>query len=455
MQVQRDRRRGGTAAVRAAVPVMKILLLSSVVTNASRPRGSSGFPAAAMAGMRRLRGGSRVEEAALAGDAPVETAVAPTPPLYRELPLGALAATASGTGGREDALLRACAAKGDVAGMTSALENGANVHCYDSAFRYAVGWTALHHAAKGGHEAAVLLLLQAGAAVDAVDYMRTTPLMLAARGNHDRVVSLLLTSGADAVRAEASIWPNNNGRTALHWASYYGHAAAAAALCEHVAAAPRAHDEPEQTGMGSATSRPNNVLGAVDALQRSALHWAARRGHAECLAVLLHCGAQVAGRDRKGKLARELAAAHAHDECTAMLLRVEREGWRPASLPRAAARSPVPEAAAAGAGSDKEGRGKLDATVDVFLTRKGTIGRSLAAAAGLPQPAQSPTSRGGVAEEEAMRAALKKLQVLVASSSRSVLSLSLSLSLSLTHTHTHTLSLSLSLMLSLLSSLTA
>ena len=421
--------------MRAAVPVMKILLLSSVVTNASRPRGSSGFPAAAMAGMRRLRGGSRVEEAALAGDALVETAVASTPPLYRELPLGALAATASGTGGREDALLRACAAKGDVAGMTSALENGANVHCYDSALRYAVGWTALHHAAKGGHEAAVLLLLQAGAAVDAVDYMRTTPLMLAARGNHDRVVSLLLTSGADAVRAEASIWPNNNGRTALHWASYYGHAAAAAALCEHVAAAPRAHDEPEQTGMGSATSRPNGVLGAVDALQRSALHWAARRGHAECLAVLLHCGAQVAGRDRKGKLARELAAAHAHDECTAMLLRVEREGWRPASLPRAAARSPVPEAAAAaaGAGGDKEGRGKLDATVDVFLTRKGTIGRSLAAAAGLPQPAQSPTSRGGVAEEEAMRAALKELQVLVASGCRSVLSLSLSLS----HTHTH------------------
>ena len=119
MRVQRDRRRGGTAAVRAAVPVMKILLLSSVVTNASRPRGSSGFPAAAMAGMRRLRGGSRVEEATLAGDAPVETAVASTPPLYRELPLGALAATASGTGGREDALLRACAAKGDVAGMAS------------------------------------------------------------------------------------------------------------------------------------------------------------------------------------------------------------------------------------------------------------------------------------------------------------------------------------------------
>ena len=60
------------------------------------------------------------------------------------------------------------------------------------------GWTALHYAASGGHDAIVRLLLVHHAYVDAESPNGSTPLMLAARYGSTASVKLLLQEGAQA-----------------------------------------------------------------------------------------------------------------------------------------------------------------------------------------------------------------------------------------------------------------
>ena len=60
------------------------------------------------------------------------------------------------------------------------------------------GWTALHYAASGGHDAIVRLLLAHHAYVDAESPNGSTPLMLAARYGSTASVKLLLQEGAQA-----------------------------------------------------------------------------------------------------------------------------------------------------------------------------------------------------------------------------------------------------------------
>ena len=54
------------------------------------------------------------------------------------------------------------------------------------------GWTALHRAAKNGHEAVVGLLLDKGAMIDEKEMNGWTALHWAAENGHDAVVRLLL-----------------------------------------------------------------------------------------------------------------------------------------------------------------------------------------------------------------------------------------------------------------------
>jgi len=249
---------------------------------------------------------------------------------------GAAAATADnasvGYGGLEEASLRKGAAAGDLAAIAKALKDGANVLCLDM-WRQAP----LHHAAQQGHAEAVHLLLQAGADVDAKDYLGRTPLVLAAMCGCSDAVSLLLGSGADLTHASISPWPNNNGRTALHWACYYGHASAAALLCSHVA------DTGGKEAAGGSQEEPGNaqsgswVLEIKDAMRRSALHWAARRGHAACVEVLLYYGAKTEDKDKKDASPLKLAETHKHRDCAALLQRVHTEQGRPRHLPPAVA----------------------------------------------------------------------------------------------------------------------
>jgi ankyrin repeat protein len=66
------------------------------------------------------------------------------------------------------------------------------------------GWTPLHYAATGGHQALVDLLLERHAYIDAESPNRTTPLMLAARQQHEPVVRALVAAGADPTLRNAT-----------------------------------------------------------------------------------------------------------------------------------------------------------------------------------------------------------------------------------------------------------
>lgn len=82
---------------------------------------------------------------------------------------------------------------------------GADVTSCDS-----VGWTALHHSAKGGHGAVASALIRAGASVVVRNMTDASPLDVAAGFGREGVVRLLLNSGVDASEADV------NGFTALH-----------------------------------------------------------------------------------------------------------------------------------------------------------------------------------------------------------------------------------------------
>jgi ankyrin repeat protein len=60
------------------------------------------------------------------------------------------------------------------------------------------GWTPLHYAATGGHQAIIGMLLEAHAYIDAESPNGTTPLMMAAQYGTAAAVRQLLEAGADA-----------------------------------------------------------------------------------------------------------------------------------------------------------------------------------------------------------------------------------------------------------------
>jgi ankyrin repeat protein/uncharacterized protein DUF3471 len=85
--------------------------------------------------------------------------------------------------------------KGDVAGVTSALDRGADVN---AKFRY--GTTALFKAAERGNEQIVKILLDRGADVKVKDtFYQATAMTWAIDGKHFQVVRLLLEKGAEEV----------------------------------------------------------------------------------------------------------------------------------------------------------------------------------------------------------------------------------------------------------------
>lgn len=86
--------------------------------------------------------------------------------------------------------LMMAALKGQVGWMGKLLARGAEVQ--------RSGWSPLHYAASGPSVAAVQLLLDRGAALNAPSPNGTTPLMMAARYGSEDSARLLLKQGADA-----------------------------------------------------------------------------------------------------------------------------------------------------------------------------------------------------------------------------------------------------------------
>jgi len=113
----------------------------------------------------------------------------------------------------KDAELIGAAFKGDLAAVSAALANGADVNAKNNK-----GLTALMKASAGGHADVVKFLLDKGADVNSKNTNGYTALMAASWSGHADVVKLLLDRGVD-VKAK-----DIEGGTALMGASWAGHA---------------------------------------------------------------------------------------------------------------------------------------------------------------------------------------------------------------------------------------
>ncbi len=94
------------------------------------------------------------------------------------------------------------------------------------------GWTPLHYAATGGHDAVIRLLLENFAYIDAESPNQTTPLMMAAMYGSANSVKLLLEAGADATLRNAA------GLSALDFAERGARPDAYGAIAKHLKAGP-------------------------------------------------------------------------------------------------------------------------------------------------------------------------------------------------------------------------
>ncbi|MBC7941673.1 MAG: ankyrin repeat domain-containing protein [Chitinophagaceae bacterium] len=115
------------------------------------------------------------------------------------------------TAANETPLMMA-ALKGDVAWTQRLIERGGQIN--------RPGWTPLHYAASGPEPKVVALLLDRGAAIDALSPNRSTPLMMAAGYGDQQSADLLLLRGADPrlrndVELAAADFARNAGRDAL------------------------------------------------------------------------------------------------------------------------------------------------------------------------------------------------------------------------------------------------
>ncbi len=187
------------------------------------------------------------------------------------------------------------------------------------------GKTALMVAGKGGQAALVKRLLEHGAEVNTKNQNGGTALMFSAIKGDPATVAALLAAGAD-VNAVGS-----NGWSAMMVAAVKGHGEIIADLTKHNAN-PNAADVYGWTPLMRAAHEAREQ--SVDALLRcedidlhvvddhgaTALHHAARGGHAAIAERLVSSGANVAARDVKGKTPIDLARDAGFAELALLLL---------------------------------------------------------------------------------------------------------------------------------------
>ncbi|OLP94080.1 Ankyrin repeat, PH and SEC7 domain containing protein secG, partial [Symbiodinium microadriaticum] len=140
------------------------------------------------------------------------------------------------------------------------------------------GTSPLHLAAKSGELEVVVLLLDAGAPLEAEDYTGATALHWAAANGCSEVTSVLLARGASPAASDRS------GAQPLHDAAWSGHSDAAKALLR----------------WGASTD-------ATDDRGRTPLHCAALLSQVDIVEQLLESGAPASRKDDEGKPALELA----------------------------------------------------------------------------------------------------------------------------------------------------
>ena len=194
------------------------------------------------------------------------------------------------------------------------------------------GGSALTHAARGGHEAVVRVLLAHGAAIDLRTVEGAAPLYVAVEQNRARAAAALVEAGANVNL------PGRAGVTPLAAAAYNGNLSLVDLLLVHGAEA-GARDVSGKTPILYAAARgfapivtrlleTGIAINATYGNQLSLLMWAA--GHAndvpvddgvQLVALLLDKGAAIDAADDRGRTALMTAAALGHEEVVAFLRR--------------------------------------------------------------------------------------------------------------------------------------
>ncbi|KAI0153210.1 Glycerophosphoryl diester phosphodiesterase family-domain-containing protein [Xylariaceae sp. FL1272] len=159
----------------------------------------------------------------------------------------------------------------------------------------------LHLAVMGGHPLTTKCLLQ-GENWQGFDHVHRKPvskssavLAMATRSNYVRIVKLLVEAGMDIN------WQDGTGETALHKAARFGHAECARILIE-----------------GSAEQKAD--LGLTEqSFAWNALHIAAVDGHTHVARLLVDAGIDVSQADSFGWTAKEHAALRGHLDVTELL----------------------------------------------------------------------------------------------------------------------------------------
>eukprot|EP00397_Hematodinium_sp_SG-2012_P021665 GEMP01022397.1.p1 GENE.GEMP01022397.1~~GEMP01022397.1.p1 ORF type:complete len:402 (+),score=95.85 GEMP01022397.1:230-1435(+) len=160
----------------------------------------------------------------------------------------------------------------------------------------AYGRTVLHSAVLGGSFEAVKLVLEANASlvVDEKDFGVQSPLLIACDRNEIAIVELLLTTGKAAVNSVGTC-----NRTSLHWAAFRGHAEVCQVLIAHNA----------------------NIHMLEGDLRRTVLHNAvAYVGNMAVVRLLLEHQASVHKQDRNGMSALDYAQHCKLDEIVRIFL---------------------------------------------------------------------------------------------------------------------------------------
>ncbi|KAJ9561226.1 hypothetical protein OSB04_006386 [Centaurea solstitialis] len=158
--------------------------------------------------------------------------------------------------------------------------------------------TALHWAAVRGSVAAADVLLQNGARVEAVDVNGYRAVHVAAQYGQTSFLNFIVSK----YHADFDV-PDNDGRTPLHWAAYKGFADTIRLLLFWDA-----------------------FQGKQDKEGCTALHWAALRGNVEACVVLLHAGTkqELTMKDSAGFTPAQIAADRGHHHVASILSNASR-----------------------------------------------------------------------------------------------------------------------------------
>ena len=184
-----------------------------------------------------------------------------------------------------DAPLLKAARAGDTAAVQLLLQKGANVNAAGTNSA-----SSLFLASEGDHADVVKLLLAAGANVNAITNLGATALVAASQNGHADVVKLLLAATANVDTAR------NDSATALMMASQYGHAEVVKLLLA-------AHGNVNQI----------STSGVMP------LMLASGKGHAYVVKLLLAAGANVNAATNNGATALSLASEERHAEVVQLL----------------------------------------------------------------------------------------------------------------------------------------